>query len=69
MARTAKTATKVSRSNTEPVRTRFQVRVRGSQFFVVDVETGATVAGPYVHRTRAQHEADKREAAAPRRRS
>jgi hypothetical protein len=45
---------------------RFQVQLRSGQFYVMDTERHVTAAGPYQHRTRAQHEADRLERNAPR---
>jgi hypothetical protein len=37
---------------------RYQVDLRGKQFFVVDTRSGMTMGGPYVDRIRAQAQAD-----------
>jgi hypothetical protein len=70
-AAAGKTAAKVSKSKEryQPVLTRYQVEQRGGQFFVIDTDRKVVAAGPYLHRTRAQHEADRleRNAPAPRR--
>jgi hypothetical protein len=44
-----------------PVLQRYQVELRGHQYYVLDTKTRATVGGPYKKRTSAQDKADQME--------
>jgi hypothetical protein len=65
MSRAASKTTKSPKESYQPVLQRFQVQVRGARYYVVDTQRGVTAGGPYVHRSRAQAEADRLERNAP----
>jgi hypothetical protein len=44
-----------------PVLTRYQVEIKGRRYYVRDTKRGATVAGPFKNRPRAQEKADELE--------
>jgi hypothetical protein len=44
-----------------PVLQKYQVEVRGSQYYVVNTKTHVTVGGPYKKREAAQEKADQLE--------
>jgi hypothetical protein len=65
VTRSAARARKKPAERNPPVLQRFQVEVRGGRYFVIDTERKVVVAGPFVHRMRAQAEADRLERNAP----
>jgi len=48
-----------------PVLQKYQVEVRGNQYFVVNTKTHVTAGGPFKTREAAQHRADQLERTSP----